>query len=58
MNPMIEQFDRMAMNLFLSLSLQAVLKENFTPKEKILEEWMKEQICSTAQTLFRIPAEA
>ena len=58
MNTKLEEFNRMGMNLFLSLSLQAVLQEKWAADEKILEDWMMEQVCSTAETLFPIAAEA
>ena len=58
MNTKLEEFNRMGMSLFLILALQAVLQEKWAADEKILEDWMMEQVCSTAETLFPIAAEA
>jgi len=50
--------DKLALNLFLSLSLQAVLVDKFKDPEGILAEWANEQIAQSAMYLFPVPFEA
>ena len=58
MDKRLEQFDTMAMNLFLSLTLHGALKEKFDPEEQVLKDWMDELVYSTVEHIFPIPAEA
>ena len=52
----IEQF---ALNLFLSLSLNEVIKNQLdNEKNPKLRDWIKEQVVVSAEILFPVPAEA
>ena len=50
--------DRLAISLFLSLSMQAVIREKFLSDEGLLAEWAEEQIAQSATLLFPEPFEA
>tara|TARA_Y100001937_G_C7064176_1_gene305213 strand:+ start:147 stop:350 length:204 start_codon:yes stop_codon:yes gene_type:complete len=50
--------DRLAISLFLSLSMQAVIREKFQSDEGILAEWAEDQIAQSASLLFPEPFEA
>ena len=50
--------DRLALNLFLSLSMQAVIKQKYREDEGILKEWAEDQIAHSAQYIFPEPFEA
>ena len=50
--------DKLALSLFLSLSLQAVLDEKFKQDSPLLQEWALEQIAQSAMYLFPVPFEA
>ena len=54
----LADFDRMALNLFLSLSMQAVIKQKFKEDEGILKEWAEDQIAQSASYIFPVPFEA
>ena len=54
----LADFDRMALNLFLSLSMQAVIKQKFKEDEGILKEWAEDQIVQSASYIFPVPFEA
>jgi hypothetical protein len=48
----------MALNLFLSLSMQAVIKQKFKEDESVLKEWAEDQIAQSASYIFPEPFEA
>ena len=50
--------DRLALNLFLSLSMHAVIKQKYREDEGILKEWAEDQIAQSAQYIFPDPFEA
>ena len=50
--------DKLAISLFLSLSMQAVIREKFLSDEGMLAEWAEEQIAQSASLLFPEPFEA
>ena len=50
--------DRLAISLFLSLSMQAVIREKFLEDEGVLAEWAEDQIAQSATLLFPEPFEA
>ena len=51
---MEDRLNKLAMDLFLSLTLHQALIEKYKSDEQVLEDWMKEQVCSTAEYLFDI----
>ena len=58
MDKNIDGFHKMAMNLFLSLTMHEMLKYKFEKDEKVLEDWMVDTLCTSAEFIFPIPAEA
>jgi len=50
--------DRLAISLFLSLTMQAVIREKFKEDESVLAEWAEDQIAQSASLLFPEPFEA
>lgn len=50
--------DKLAISLFLSLSMQAVIREKFLEDEGMLAEWAEDQIAQSATLLFPEPFEA
>ena len=54
----LADFDRLALNLFLSLSMQAVIKQKYREDEGVLKEWAEDQIAQSAQYIFPEPFEA
>ena len=50
--------DRLAISLFLSLTMQAVIREKFKEDEGVLAEWAEDQIAQSASLLFPEPFEA
>ena len=50
--------DRLAISLFLSLSMQAVIREKFLEDEGVLAEWAEDLIAQSATLLFPEPFEA
>ena len=54
----IAESDKLALNLFLSLSMQAVIKQKYREDEGLLSKWAEDQIAQSAQYIFPVPFEA
>jgi|7_EtaG_2_1085326.scaffolds.fasta_scaffold04780_7 hypothetical protein len=54
----IAESDKLALNLFLSLSMQVVIKQRYREDEGLLSKWAEDQIAQSAQYIFPVPFEA
>jgi len=54
----IAESDKLALNLFLSLSMQVVIKQKYREDEGLLSKWAEDQIAQSAQYIFPVPFEA